>query len=306
MEGDSFDDWPAACARVGMRVEKSGEGFWCYYDGRRSAGSVPEVPLHETLKWVLEQLNLGFCKYGRDQNGDIVSLIIGRGAPHGAASAEEAAQQAGAQGLALSLVGAVAEAREKGSAPEITPFLTQVLGAAKMDMKGRMEIHYALVLARLLGRVSKKMTKLEILPVAKDAPEAVKNYIAEATRCYLLKLDRACVALCRACLEDTLRGVLDQKMQQEWKDEVAENRRQRGSPDQMHALSQVCPRNGKLKGYEKAAHDVREAGNRILHLKPRAGVQRDEAEEVLRKSRSIIGLIYGQARGKGGVHREAV
>lgn len=154
-------------------------------------------------------------------------------------------------------------------------------------MQRRMEIYYALVLAQLLGHVSKKLPKLEHLPILDNAPDNTKEYIAEATRCYLLKLNRACISLCRACLEDTLKSVLTKSMENELKQEVQRN----GSP--MVSLIAVCTRHGVLKNHEDDAHYIREAGNQILHLNVKKETDADLAGDVLWKTRKIIGLIHG-------------
>ena len=159
MEGESLDDWPPGRKAVAMRVESAGDGFWCYYKGRRTAGSLPETPLHEILRWLLEQVNLGFVKYIRDEAGDIVSVVIGQSAHHAARSAEEAAQTAAEEGIALNIVGLLAEAREKGSDPKSIPLQEKLWQQASVNMHTRMAIHYALVLARLLRRVSEKGDK---------------------------------------------------------------------------------------------------------------------------------------------------
>ena len=118
MEGESLDDWPPGRKAVAMRVESAGDGFWCYYKGRRTAGSLPETPLHEILRWLLEQVNLGFVKYIRDEAGDIVSVVIGQSAHHAARSAEEAAQTAAEEGIALNIVATLGRGSGEGKRPQ--------------------------------------------------------------------------------------------------------------------------------------------------------------------------------------------
>jgi hypothetical protein len=133
----------------------------------------------------------------------------------------------------------------------------------------------------------------------KVAPEQTRNYLAEATRCYLLRLNRACIAMCRACLEDNLKAVLTEKMKDELREVVQENKRECRSGGEMFALIEVCVRHGVLLGHERDAHYVRDAGNRVLHLTDRSERTDELAGEVLRKTRTIIGLING--RGKVGL-----
>ena len=61
---------------VTVHVERTDNGFWTYL--RRSAGELPGTPLHDILKWVLEQLNFGHFEKQRDSRGDVVSMTIGR------------------------------------------------------------------------------------------------------------------------------------------------------------------------------------------------------------------------------------
>jgi hypothetical protein len=107
-----------------------------------------------------------------------------------------------------------------------------------------------------------------------------------------LKLDRACISLCRACLEDTLKSILTNNMKAEWSDEIINNKQMHGSPNPMHALIEVCARHGILKNYKKDAHDIRDAGNRILHLNISKITTNDLAGEILAKTRKIIALIH--------------
>ena len=154
----------------------------------------------------------------------------------------------------------------------------------------RMELHYALVFCELLGRVSKKLKTLDLLPILESAPESTRNYLAEAIRCYLLKMDRACIALCRACVEDTLNHALTGQMQNEWRDEF--NHRKKGS---MEALIDVCVRHDVIGKHRQDAHYIREAGNRVLHLQvpESASANSDVAGHVLKKTCTLIGFIHG-------------
>jgi hypothetical protein len=60
----------------------------------------------------------------------------------------------------------------------------------------------------------------------------------------------------------------------------------------MYALIEVCARHGILKDHKKDAHDIRDAGNDILHLKVGTTTADDLATEVLAKTRKIIALIH--------------
>lgn len=298
MEGDPPDEWPKGITKRAMRVEPTFDGFWCYYAEHRTAGRLPETPFHETLVWLVEQISLGNFAASRDEHGEEVTVAIGKGAAYPAASEKQAAEEAGAQVLALSIAGLVAEAHEKGYSPSQEELQRRIWTEGTPSAFRRMEMHYALELARLLGRISKKLPGLEQLPLVENAPETTRAHIAEATRCYLLRLDRACIALCRACLEDTLKKTLTPAMERDWRNLMAENTRQFRRPNQMHALIEVCANHGILKTHKRSAHDVREAGNTVLHLAQPANKQKDFAGEVLKKTRTIVGLIYGASKSK--------
>ena len=286
-------NWPFKKSKA-FRVLSVKGGYWCHLGEHRSAGDLRETPLHETLTWILEQISFGHVTCLSDEDGDVVSLKIGQESPIQGASEDEVAEEASKELLGINLAGLIAECREKGSHPKIAEFEKKVWENATDSARRRMEIHYAFILSQLLGRISKKLPKLQLLPILEKAPANTKEYIAEATRCYLLKLDRACISLCRACLEDTLKSVLTESMKTEWSDEIIKNKKLYRSPNPMHALIEVCARHGILKSHKKDAHDIRDAGNRILHLDTRKTTTDDLAGEVLTKTRKIIGLIYSE------------
>jgi hypothetical protein len=293
MDTDSLDDWPKGLKQQKLYIEPVGDNFWCYFEGRRSAGELPETPFHTTLFWLIEQIALGYVKSYRDERGDVVCITVGKAVPHAATSIEEAANATGREHLALNIAATIAEAREKGSRVTDQQLHDKVWGGATESTFRRMEMHYAQEMARLLGRIAKKLPKLEKLPLVESAPPAVRAHIAEATRCYLLKLERACIALCRACLETTLESVLTTTMRREWIDRIAENKRRNNTANPMQALIEVCAAHGVLKNLEADAHYIRKKGNDILHLNSSTDDKKDLAGEVLKKTRAVVAVIYG-------------
>jgi hypothetical protein len=291
-EPDDFPDWLFDKSRT-FRVEPTKGGYWCHPTKHRSAGDLREIPLSETLKWILEQIIFGHLTCISDEYGDVVSLNIGKHSPRLGSSEEEVGKQVFKELLGFGITGVLAQCRESGSYPKSAEAEGKIWEVANDNFKRRMEIHYALVLSRLLGHISKKLPSLELLPILDAAPVNTKEYIAEATRCYLLKLDRACISLCRACLEDTLKNILTEEMKDEWNDEMSRNRQIYRNPHPMKALIEVCGRHDILKNHEGDAHDIREAGNRILHFDLKNKADADLASQVLWKTRKIIGLIYG-------------
>lgn len=281
------------CSKTTIGVEPYKGGFWSYY--QRSAGQLPMTPLHDILKWILQQINLGHFDLKPDASGDIVTIVIGQEAPAAAADLQEAAQDSYKLHLALNIAGLIADAREKGSTPRTLELEERAWSEANENALRRIEIHYGMELCRLLGRISKKLRVLELLPLVDNAPEPTKDYIAEATRCYLLRLDKACIALCRACLEETLKSVLTPEMKNAWREEINRNKSISQSPNPMKALIDVCDRYGILGKHVTDAHYIRDKGNKVLHMQPNLeGDDKDPAGKALQKTRSILRFIYGE------------
>jgi hypothetical protein len=276
---------------IRMGAEPCDGGYWSYYE--RSPGRIPETPISDLLKWILQQVSLGHLEGVVDDKGDVISLTIGQEAPFGsdeASSIEEARRCAAQSQFSLNIAGLIAEAREHGTSTDSADLVKKCWDTASSSAHRRMEIHYSLVLCQLLARVSKKLPKLELLPIIDTAPPETRDYLAEATRCYLFKLDRACIALCRACLEDTLKSVLTTEMQNEWRQEMAVNKKNEGSPNPMLALIAVCARHGVLGKYKNDADYIRQKANAILHRTE--AIKGDIAAQVLHKTRSILGFVY--------------
>jgi len=287
------EDVPPDAKKIPFVVEPTDGGFWTYDEGCRSAGRLPTTPFSAILRWIVRQIVYGHCVEHVDEAGDVIALTIGQLAPSDLPSVEAAAEAAGKALLGLNIVRVLAEGREKGTSAKTCDAESSMWQKATPSAHRRLEFHYALLFCELLGRTSKKLKTLEMLPILESAPQSTRDYLAEATRCYLLKLDRACVALCRACLEETLKSVLTEVMQQQLRDEIS--LRKKG---EMQALIDVCARAGLLGSHKKAAHDIREAGNQVLHLKqtaPDSGM----AASVLKKTRTVIGFLHGRRHDHG-------
>jgi hypothetical protein len=98
-------------------------------------------------------------------------------------------------------------------------------------------------------------------------------YVSEATRAYILGLDMASVAMCRAALEQALKERLNTR--------------------QFIGLENLVDEAKRLKFLTEAgvtaAKEVSRKGNALLHKKP---IQGDEAFEVLAKTRSVLEELY--------------
>ncbi len=271
-------------------VEPTEGRFWCHDEDCRSAGKPDNGSFASVLKWILRQIALGHVAPEVDERGDVVSLHIGKTAAFNVETAEQASEAAGKADLQVDIAGRIAEAREKGTSQQTYQFECRAWAQATPAAHFRQELHYALEFTELLGRTSKKVKKLDLLPILESAPENTRQLLAEATRCHLFKLDNACIALCRACVEDALNGALTPSMRDEWRQQVS---LQKGP---MEALIDVCASHGVIGVHKRDAHKVRQAGNEVLHAKvtDSTGGNTNVAADVLRITRILIDTIHGK------------
>lgn len=96
---------------------------------------------------------------------------------------------------------------------------------------------------------------LSNLAVEKTPPEQLSVYLGEATKCYVLGLPQAAVALCRAALEQGIREIL-----------------RKDGADSSGDLSELLETASGAKVLNSAilrfAEDVRRAANRVCILVP--------------------------------------
>ena len=146
---------------------------------------------------------------------------------------------------------------------------------------------YAFEMLNKLGMVadrSKTEAVREIL-LLENVPERVDDYMAEATACFRYGFDKACLAVCRATLEQVLK----------WR--MASD----GKPAQnnLHKLIEDARKWNYLTGeLARAAHDIREWGNGAVHDSQRGNIPIPRsaerrfllalAEEALRNSKRIL------------------
>ena len=97
-------------------VEREGDQSWPYI--QRSAGELPETPLHSALKWVLEQLNFGNIETQRDSLGDVVSVTIGKAAAPELVPDDKVVEGPKSRLRAVHLAGLLAQCREGGIRPK--------------------------------------------------------------------------------------------------------------------------------------------------------------------------------------------
>jgi hypothetical protein len=251
-------------------IEGTDRGFWGYL--QRSAGRLPEAPLHGVLKWVLEQLNFGNFKTEQDSRGDVVSMIIGRGAAVEQASSEEEVEaQAKRRIMAVDFAGVAAEARESGIQPHLVQLSKRISQEITPWGSRNTEFHYAFELTKVLGRLNKKTFGLDAPATAGRAPESAVAYLRESTRCWLYGFHGASVALSRACLEEALKARLRRN-------------------EQLESLIAEASQVGILDTcMVEVAHTIRKTANRFLHGK---SITERESRETLDATRSIVEQVF--------------
>lgn len=256
---------------VNVLVEPTDEGFWTYL--RRSAGELPETPLHSILKWLLEQLNFGHFEEHHDSNGDVVSITVGRAAAVGPADEHEAIENAKKRLFAVSVNGLLAKARESGVTPEHAQ-LSKMATQQSTDWGRRnTEFHYAFELVTVLARLNKKTFALEAPPITGIAPASVVSYLSESTRCWLYGFHGASVALSRACIEEALKARLGEGY----------------SPTLEFLIdaAKQCQLLDDCMG--DVADRVRMTANKFLHGK---SITEKESRETLDATRSLVEHIF--------------
>ena len=256
-----------------LHVEKTASGVWTRL--QRSPGRLPETPLFQLLNWILEQLNFGNFESEEGENGDVVTLIIGKGGARPFESLDKAAEAAQRRLLAVDISGVLAGCRESG----ITPKHAYISKLATQRASGwflrNTEFHYAFELTKVLARLNKKTFKLEAPPIAGLAPPSVVSYLKESTRCWLYGFHGACVSLCRACLEETLKAATPIPiLNASQLDLLIDEARQKQVLDD--CLAEV-------------AHSIRKKANKFLHGH---AIAEEESRETLDNIRSVVEQVF--------------
>ena len=260
---------------VQIQVEQTRAGCWTYV--QRSAGSLPETPLHQLLKWIIEQLNFGNFTATKDGRGDVVSLTLGRSAAAQRESADAALAETHDRLLAVSLAGLMAQSRESGIEPQHAG-LSKAASQQITDWGRRnTEFHYATELLKTLGRLNKKTFNPEAPPITGLAPASVIAYLRESTRCWLYGFHGASVALSRACLEETLRTKLPTS-------------KATAIPATLEYLVDRAKQQALLDDcMAETAHSIRKVGNRFIHGE---SITERESRDTLDAIRSIVEVVF--------------
>ena len=149
----------------------------------------------------------------------------------------------------MSIAGRFAEARERGVEPQHEALADKVQRLANENGKMNTDFHYAYELVDILERISDKTFVLDAPSIVGRAEPQTLDLLQEATRCYLFGLHRACLAICRTVLEDSLEQRVPQsKLRQSRKAVLLE----RGSPCR-HLASMPTGRSSSLGPWTRPA-----------------------------------------------------
>ena len=241
-----------------MTIEVEDDRAWLF--DARSCGELPDASLHSVVRWVLEQLHYGCWLVQRDENGDGVTLVLGKQAAISfpAPVPDTAIEHDHRRTLALSLARVFAQAREEGVEPQHVDLAEEARLSATDAAYMNTEFYYAFLLIDLLERIRSKSFVFSCPPIKGPLPPAVSRLLGEATRAYLFACNRSAVALCRALLEASLDAVVDpSKVLQE---------RFNTKKGELECLINIAMRDGLLtSGSGQQAHQIRKNGNTALH-----------------------------------------
>jgi len=297
-----YDDWlrkPEIQAAIqageieisSFKVEPTNGGYWAFEDILQE--DLPDTPLHQLLRWIVQQINMGHYLIEKDRAGRAVSLILGREVGVSAGSRDERVRDVRRRFLAVNIMGVLARAREGGIEPRFANLARQVAarGSAPGGGWGRLntDLHYAFELIEILSRVHHRSWALSALPILGRTSDAVRSQLREASRCHLFALHAAAIALCRACLEETLVGLIPPKEVEEQRRASRPHRRD-GPPGKLVLLIEAAVRLSIL-GREagEAADMLRVLGNKAMHEKR---VAAKDSQEAIEKLRFVLHEIY--------------
>ena len=261
-----------------MTFEYEGRGRWHLGE----INPLPQAPLHSVLRWILDHLNAGCARFVGDGGDDppAHTVVLGQGASS-YVSAEEAVQEVQKRGLAVSIAGGFATARERGVEPEHEGLAKKAKGLANENGKMNTDFHYAYELVEILERISNKTFVFDAPPIVGRAEPQTLDLLQEATRCYLFGLHRACVAICRTVLEDSL-----------------EQRVPRGKAGNLERLIDAAVCAGVLPTeLSDEAHNIRKQANAVLHKPARGDVP--DPWKLLLDTRRIVGEVHTRPRRPG-------
>ena len=263
-----------------MTFEYEGRGWWSYPE---RIDSPPQTPLYSVLRWILNQLNMGCAEFiGEGDTPPAHTVVLGQGAAYHS-SAKEASEEAQRRSLAVNFAGIFAKARERGVEPEYEELVEKAVRLANENAKMNTEFHYAFELVDILERISDKTFVFNAPPIVGRAEPQTLDLLQEATRCYLFGLHRACVAVCRTALEDSLKQRVPSTR-------LLEEGMQGGKAGELEKLINAAVRARVLpRELSRTAHDIRQRANDVLH---KADRDVPDPWQLLLDTRTIVDAVH--------------
>ena len=265
-----------------MTFEYEGGGGW--WMNSEEIHPLPKTPLYSVLRWILDQLNTSSFDFIAEDGNDmpVHTIVLGQGAAS-AASAEEIAEEIQKRSLAVDVAGIFARARERGVEPENEEEYEKAKRLANEYGKMNTEFHYAYELVDILERISKKTFVFDAPAIVGRAAPQTLELLQEATRCYLFGLHRACVAVCRTALEDSLKQRVPLSS-------LMEEAMQGGEAGELERLINAAVRARVLPpDLTHIAHDVRKRANDVLH---QADLDVPDPWQLLLDTRTIVEEVH--------------
>lgn len=140
--------------------------------------------------------------------------------------------------------------------------------------------YYTRELIAAVSGYAQRTLDLSRMEASRIPSEITNSYIQEASRTYILGLPQACIALCRAALEQSLKEQL--------------GRQTSGSRFELSELINEAYKYHLLdRTTRRIAREVARDGNNVLHEKP-AGL--NKAYNVLLKLRGLVQQVYSAER----------
>ena len=270
-------------------------GIWTFVAG--SAGSSNQWPEQDfclALAWIVQQLHLGNFEVQDKEEGEVVSVLIGRGTTFAFKDTpqdeviDEVKDLVERRNLSVRVAGSFAQAREKGIEPKYEKLAEKAIVAVNAQSSGSFntELHYAFQLIGILRRIKERTLVLHSPPILGKASRPVVEFLGEATRCHLYGFHQACVAICRACLEQSLKDRVPRR-------ELRQEQRNMPRKGELECLISAALRLGFLDGSRhELADQIRKHGNNVLH---RALIRGEDSWDILQTTRDVVSYLFRDA-----------
>ncbi|MCI0724184.1 MAG: hypothetical protein L0338_35270 [Acidobacteria bacterium] len=146
--------------------------------------------------------------------------------------------------------------------------------------------YYARILGKRFPRMVKRAEELRVLPAVRKVPEAVNEYLREATRCFVFGQFVASLVLCRTAIEIALTDFLDKHGKGRELQQLRDNR-----ADTLRAvidLARSCAPRRMLASLDDA-DEVRRKANVATHEKP---LEPEQCKDLFVRTRGILQELY--------------